>query len=47
MKQLLDYLDMKYGVYNMQHSGPFLILQSEIVPSQDMRPFTIGGYLTI
>jgi hypothetical protein len=47
MVRLLDYMDKTYGVDDIQHSGPFLILRSDKVPSQDMRPFTIGGCLAI
>jgi hypothetical protein len=47
MGQLLDYMDRKYRVDDIQHSGPFLVLRSDEVPSQDMRPFTIGGCLAI
>jgi hypothetical protein len=47
MDQLLDYLYRKYGVDDIQHCGPFLILRCDKVPSQDMRPFTIGGCLGV
>jgi hypothetical protein len=47
MEQLLDYMDRKYNVDDIQHSGPFLILRSDKIPSQDMRPFTIGGCLAV
>lgn len=43
MKQLLDYMNSKYGVDDIQHSGPFLIPRSDKVLSQEMRPLTIGG----
>lgn len=47
MGRLLDYLEQKYGVDDLQNSGPYLILRGDEVPSQDMRPFTIGGCLAI
>jgi len=47
MERLAEYLESKYGVDDIQHSGPFLILRCDEVPNQDMRPFTIGGCLAV
>ena len=47
MEKLLDFLEKKYNVDDVQFSGPFLILRSDEIPPQDMRPFTIGGCLAV
>ena len=47
MEQLLEYMNRKYNVDDIQHLGPFLILRSDKIPSQDMRPFTKGGCLAV
>lgn len=47
MERLLRCMDKTYGVDDVLHSGPFLILRADEISSQDMRPFTVGACLAI
>lgn len=46
-KALTIYLKKHYTVQEIQHSGPFLILECDKVPELHARPFTVAGCVAV